>query len=89
MGKGRQQEELRLPLLARLVSAATAGASPAGPAHKRKPVRIVLDPDDRPVAKGNLCSQHTGFNLHAATRVAANDKNGRTARTNKSLPTQR
>jgi hypothetical protein len=33
-------------------------------------VRIVLDRDDRPVAKGNLCSQHAGFNLHGATRVA-------------------
>ena len=67
------------PLLARLLAAATAGASPAGPANKRKPVRIVLDPDDRPVAKGNLCGQHAGFNLHAATRVAANDKQGRLA----------
>jgi hypothetical protein len=65
------------PLLARLLAAATAGDSPAGPAHKRKPVRIVLDPNDRPVAKGMLCSQAHGFNLHAATRVAANDKKGR------------
>jgi hypothetical protein len=32
------------PLLARLLAAATAGASPAGPAHKRAPVRIVHDP---------------------------------------------
>jgi hypothetical protein len=40
-------------------------------------VRIVLDPDDRPVTKGTLCSQARGFNLHAATRVAANDKPGR------------
>jgi hypothetical protein len=37
----------------------------------------VLDPDDRPVSKGTLCSQDHGFNLHAATRVAANDKAGR------------
>jgi hypothetical protein len=65
------------PLLARLLAAATAGDSPAGPAHKRKPVRIVLAPNDRPVAKGMLCSQAHGFNLHAATRVAANDKKGR------------
>jgi hypothetical protein len=65
------------PLLARLLAAATAGAPPAGPANKRKPVRIVLDLDDRPVAKGNLCSQDHGFNLHAATRLAANDKKGR------------
>jgi len=34
-------------------------------------------PNDRPVAKGMLCSQAHGFNLHAATRVAANDKKGR------------
>ena len=65
------------PLLARLLAAATAGAPPAGWANKRKPVRIVLDPDDRPVSKGTLCSQDHGFNLHAATRVAANDKPGR------------
>jgi hypothetical protein len=65
------------PLLAKLLAAATAGAPPAGWAHKRKPVRIVLDPDDRPIAKGNLCGQARGFNLHAATKVAANDKQGR------------
>jgi hypothetical protein len=70
------------PLLARLLAAATAGASPAGcrpagPANERKAIRIVLDPDDRPVAKGKLCAQDHGFNLHAATRVAANDKQGR------------
>jgi hypothetical protein len=65
------------PLLARLLAAATAGASPAGPAHKRAPVRIVLDPDAAPVVKGKLCGQHAGFNLQAATKVAANDKKGR------------
>jgi hypothetical protein len=65
------------PLLARLLAAATAGASPAGPAHKRAPVRIVLDPDATPVAKGKLCGQQAGFNLHAQTKVAANDKKGR------------
>ena len=65
------------PLLARLLAAATAGSPPAGPANKRKPIRIVLDPDDRPVAKGTLCAQDHGFNLHGATRVAANDKPGR------------
>jgi hypothetical protein len=67
----------RDPLLARLLAAATAGAAPAGPANKRRPIRIVLDPDDRPVAKGKLCAQDHGFNLHAATKVAANDKQGR------------
>ena len=67
------------PLLAKLLAAATAGMPPAAPANKRKPVRIVLDPDDRPVAKGNLCAQNHGFNLHACTKVAANDKQGRLA----------
>ena len=52
------------------------GAAPADPANKRKAIRIVLDPDDRPVAKGKLCAQDCGFNLHAAT-VAANDQQGR------------
>ncbi len=41
------------------------------------PVRIVLDPDATPVAKGKLCGQQAGFNLHAQTKVAANDKKGR------------
>jgi hypothetical protein len=61
------------PLLARLLAAATAGVAPAAPANKRKAIRIVLDPDDRPVAKGKLCAQDHAFNLHAATKVAAND----------------
>jgi hypothetical protein len=41
------------PLLARLLAAATAGAPPAGPADKRKVIRIVFAPHDRPVARGN------------------------------------
>ncbi len=65
------------PLLAKLLAAATIGAAPAGPASKRQPIRIVLGPDDRPVAKGMLCATTHGFNLQAATRVAANDKPGR------------
>jgi hypothetical protein len=65
------------PLLARVLAAATIGAAPAGPATKRRPVRIVPDRDERPVAKGDLCASAHGFNLHAATRVAANDKPGR------------
>jgi hypothetical protein len=65
------------PLLAKLLAAATVGAEPAGPTRKRQPIRIVLDPDERPVAKGALCGQSHGFNLQGATRVAANDKAGR------------
>jgi hypothetical protein len=65
------------PLLAKLLAAATAGADPTGPATKRQPIRIALDPDERPVGKGALCGLSHGFNLQAATRVAANDKDGR------------
>jgi hypothetical protein len=39
----------------------------------------VVDPDERPVGKGTLCAQAQGFNLHAATKVAANDIQGRLA----------
>ena len=67
------------PLLAKLLAAATAGAEPAGPGNQRKVIRIVHDPDAPPVAKGNLCAQAHAFNLHAATKVAANDKQGRLA----------
>jgi hypothetical protein len=62
------------PLLARLLAAAVAGG-----ASQRKPLRIVVDPDERPVGKGTLCAQAQGFNLHAATKVAANDIQGRLA----------
>jgi hypothetical protein len=65
------------PLLAKLLAAATAGGEPAGPASKRRPIRIVLKPEETPVGKGVLCEQTQGFNLQAATRVAANDKPGR------------
>ena len=37
----------------------------------------MLDPDERPVGKGALCGLSLGSNLQAATRVAANDKQGR------------
>jgi hypothetical protein len=45
--------------------------------RKCQPLRIVLDPDQRPIGKGALCAQAQAFNLQAATRVAANDKAGR------------
>jgi len=61
------------------LAAAAAGAPPAGPTNKHKPIRIVVDPDAHPVAKDNLCGQRAGFNLHGATKVAANDEQGRLA----------
>jgi hypothetical protein len=50
---------------------------PAGPAQKRAPVRIALAPAARPQRRGRLCAQDCAFNLHAATRVAANDRGRR------------
>ena len=74
------------PLLAKLLAAATTGAAPAGPATKRQPVLIVLDPDDRPVAKGALCAQTRAFNLQAATRVAATEESEKPAGKSKYIP---
>lgn len=34
---------------------------------------LVVDSEAHPVAKRNLCGQHAGFNLHAATKVGANE----------------
>lgn len=42
------------PLLAQLLAAATAGLPPAGPAHKRAPVRLVLPEGASPTPKGRL-----------------------------------
>jgi hypothetical protein len=42
------------PLLAKLLAAATAGAEAARPASKRSEIRIVLDPEERPVSKGSV-----------------------------------
>jgi len=69
----------RDPLLAHLLAASAAGAPPAGPANKRAPVRLGVDPAARPERRGRLVAQDCGFNLHAATRVASNDDAGREA----------
>jgi len=58
------------PLLARLLAAATAGAAPAGPANKRKPLRIVLDPDERPVGGSGACTQAASHSLFRGSLVA-------------------
>ena len=60
------------PLLAQLLAVATRGAS-----DTRPPVRIAGE--DRPTAKGKLGAEAAGFNLQAATRVAAQDNKGREA----------
>jgi hypothetical protein len=62
------------PLLAELLAAAMSGTEAA---TRRREIRIVMDPDERPVGKGTLCGQSHGFNLQSATRVAPNDKDGR------------
>jgi len=53
-------------------------SAPAGPAQKRAPVRIMLDPDDRPVARA-ICAGTCRVQPFTAYRVAANDKQGRVA----------
>ncbi|MEO5768220.1 MAG: transposase [Polyangia bacterium] len=65
------------PLLARLLGAAVTGMPPAGPAQKRAPVRLTVAPGAPAQVKGRLCAQDCGFNLHAASRVAADDRAGR------------
>ena len=64
-------------LLGRLQAAACAGVPPAGPAYRRAPVRLSTGPGAGPRAMGKLCAQDMGFNLHAARRIAAEDKEGR------------
>lgn len=65
------------PAHATLLAAATAGQPPAGPAQKRKPLFMSLTVEAGTEPKGYLCAQIGGFNLHAARRVSANDKQGR------------
>ncbi len=47
----------RDPLLAKLLAAATSGTEAAGPATRRREIRVVMDPDERPVGKGTLCGR--------------------------------
>ncbi len=65
------------PAHSTLLSAATSGSPPAGPAHKRKPVLMLSEAEMSPEHKGYLCAQLGAFNLHAARRVAGNDKQGK------------
>ena len=56
--------------------------SSSGPAQKRAPVRMLREADSQSEPKGYLCARYfTGqvgtFNLHAARRVAPNDKQER------------
>lgn len=59
------------------MAAATMGAAPAGPALRRAPIRLSTNGDRGPEPKGYLCAQDAAFNLHAARRVAPNDRQGR------------
>jgi len=75
------------PAHSTLLHAATSGSPPTGPAQKRAPVRMLREAETVPEPKGYLCVRYftgryfTGqvgaFNLHAARRVAPNDKQGR------------
>jgi hypothetical protein len=65
------------PALSTLLFAASTGLPPAGPAVKRKAVCMQLETEITPEPKGYLCAEAGAFNLHAARRVAPNDKQGR------------
>ncbi|MEO6096273.1 MAG: transposase [Fibrobacteria bacterium] len=65
------------PALATLMAAATVGAAPAGPALRRAPIQLSPCTQGGPDPKGYLCAQDAAFNLHAARRVAPNDRQGR------------
>lgn len=65
------------PAHSTLLSTATSGSLPAGPAQKRKPVLMSREADTSPEPRGYLCAQIGAFNLHAARRVAPNDKQGK------------
>ncbi len=66
-----------VPVHSTLLAAATSGRPPAGPAQRRKPFFMPLAIEAAPEPKSHLCAQIGGFNLHAARRVAANDKRGK------------
>jgi Putative transposase len=64
-------------LLAAISQAAVGGASATGPRRGQRVVRVRGAPADLDaVVLGHLCAEVEGFNLQAATRVAANDREG-------------
>lgn len=65
------------PALAAMMAAATVGAAPAGPALRRAPIWVSPSAERGPEPKGYLCAQDAAFKLHAARRVAPNDRQGR------------
>jgi hypothetical protein len=68
----------REPALVQLAAAAVSGLPPAGPELRRKPLTFVLPPSDGPKLVRPLCVEDGGLSLHAATRVGAEDDEGRT-----------
>ena len=69
----------RDPPLAELAAAAVSGLPPAGPASRRRPVRLAARRHDGPEIRGPLVVADRGFNLHARTCAGALDDAGRLA----------
>jgi hypothetical protein len=66
-----------MPLLAAISQAAVGGASATGLRRGRRVVRVRGAPASVDAfLLGRLCAEVEGFNLQAATRVAANDREG-------------
>jgi hypothetical protein len=65
------------PLLAALTEASCRGIIATGPRRGCRVVRVRgLAADVDACVMGRLCAQVEGYNLQAATRIAANDRNG-------------
>src|SRR3954471_17992638 len=65
------------PVLAAVAEASGRGVVATGPRRGRRIVRIRGPPADVDAfVMGRLCAQVEGFNLQAATRIAANDREG-------------
>ena len=65
------------PLLVTLSEASAQGVVATGPRRGRRVVRVRgVAADTDAFLMGRLCAQVEGYNLHAATRIAANDGNG-------------
>jgi len=64
-------------LLLAIGEASSRGVGATGPRRGRRAVRVRgLPPDAEAFVMGKLCAQVEGYNLQAATRLAANDREG-------------
>jgi hypothetical protein len=76
-GHGQQRFEESAPLLVTLVEASSRGLIATGPRRGCRVIRVRgIATDVDAFVMGRLCAQVEGYNLQAATRIAANDRDG-------------